>query len=110
MSNNMNNKEFINLMTKVAEEKGMKLKGETSEKFLDILSESLKRALCQYPTVVIDKLGYFAISRLSNRKRVLRNKEYWTKTFYKVRFYVIQDIQDALYETYENGLDAEDLE
>jgi len=110
MSNNMSGKEFISLMSKVASEKGIKLSEKSSEVLLDVFSETLKRALCEYPTVNVDKVGYFAISRLSNRKRVLRNKEYWTKTFYKVRYYVPAEIQEALYNQYEGDLSAEDLE
>lgn len=98
------------MMVKVAADHKVNLKEESAEKFLTIFSEALQRSLCEYPTVSIDKLGYFAISRLSNRKRVLRNKEYWTKTFYKVRYYVTQEIQEALFKTYEGDLDPEDLE
>ena len=104
MSNNLNNKEFIDMMVSVAKEEGIKLNHQSAEKFIDIFSKTMKKALCSYPSLNIDALGYFAISRLSNRKRVLRNKEYWTKTFYKVRYYVTQEIQDALFEQYETDM------
>lgn len=110
MSNSMSNKEFIEMMISTAKDMNVDLSEHTVSKFIDIFSETMKRSLCKYPNISIDKLGYFSISRLSNRKRVLRNKEYWTKTFYKVRYYVTQEIQEALFKTYEGDLDPEDLE
>lgn len=110
MSNNMNNKEFITMMISVAREKGLNLTEQNASRFIDIFSETLKKALCKFPNISIDKLGYFSVSKLSNRKRVLRDKEYWTKTFYKVRYYVTAEMQQALFNSYEGGIDPKDLE
>lgn len=107
MANTMKTEAFKKAYIQNARAKGIEMTESDVEDQLNILYETMQGALMEYPSVSINPLGLFSISRLSPRIRVLRNTTYKTKTLYRVRYYINQDFHQKLLDNYE-GFDLED--
>lgn len=107
MANTMKPEAFKRAMIEKAASKGIELKSEDIDQFMNLMYETLQDSLLEYPSVSIHPLGLFSLSRLSPRIRVLRNTTYQTKTLYRVRYYINPDFHQKLLDAYE-GFDLED--
>ena len=101
MSNTMKSDSFRKAYLEKAASKGLNLTPEDVETQLNLFYETLQESLLDYPGVIVEPLGLFSLSRLSPRVRVLRNIPYEGKVTYRVRYYISQDFQDKLVDSYE---------
>ena len=100
--NHMTKDQFTDEFCKALHLKGYTLLGtEDTKNILEALRETLEASLLEYPNVHVGEMGFFSLSRLDSRKRVLRGVTYQVPATYRVRYYAPEEFTKSLKESYD---------